>query len=254
MAVLPVLNERLPLRPAPMSTQCAVHANGPTATNRPPRRPQPQQHQINLRLILVSGKTREFLFSTSDSASDVAQHVFEHWPREWLEEAVPRAEILRLIYQGRFLHGNVTLGGESSRFHRPAIHSVDGLRFPSSNLSHLLHSLAALQLPPGRTCVMHLVPRENLPEPNSQGTPFNRLRGGSSSTSQASLHAENASHKPTSSPFPRSVRSPARPASRTTNHRRRWAPGQIGRTLIEELFRQIDFRIDPPPDFGFGAP
>jgi len=38
-----------------------------------------------------------------------------------------------LIYQGRFLHGNVTLG--------------------------------ALRLQPGKTTVMHLVPRENLPEP-----------------------------------------------------------------------------------------
>lgn len=48
-----------------------------------------------------------------------------------------KAEILRLIYQGRFLHSNVTLG--------------------------------ALGLPTGKTTVMHLVPRENLPEPNSQG-------------------------------------------------------------------------------------
>lgn len=48
-----------------------------------------------------------------------------------------KAEILRLIYQGRFLHSNVTLG--------------------------------ALGLPFGKTTVMHLVPRENLPEPNSQG-------------------------------------------------------------------------------------
>lgn len=56
---------------------------------------------------------------------------------EWNDEGVSRAEILRLIYQGRFLHGNVTLG--------------------------------ALGLPPGRTSVMHLVPRETLPEPNSQG-------------------------------------------------------------------------------------
>ena len=59
------------------------------------------------------------------------------WNLEWNEEGVLRAEILRLIYQGRFLHGNVTLG--------------------------------ALGLPPGRTSVMHLVPRETLPEPNSQG-------------------------------------------------------------------------------------
>lgn len=33
---------------------------------------------------------------------------------EWADESVSRAEILRLIYQGRFLHGNVTLGGESN--------------------------------------------------------------------------------------------------------------------------------------------
>ncbi|EFN67769.1 Ubiquitin-like protein 3, partial [Camponotus floridanus] len=92
--------------------------------------------QINLRLILVSGKTKEFLFSPSDSAGDIAHHVFENWPDDWAEEAVAKAEILRLIYQGRFLHSNVTLG--------------------------------ALGLPFGKTTVMHLVPRENLPEPNSQ--------------------------------------------------------------------------------------
>ncbi|EFN79683.1 Ubiquitin-like protein 3 [Harpegnathos saltator] len=91
---------------------------------------------INLRLILVSGKTKEFLFSPSDSAGDIAHHVFENWPEDWAEEAVAKAEILRLIYQGRFLHSNVTLG--------------------------------ALGLPFGKTTVMHLVPRENLPEPNSQ--------------------------------------------------------------------------------------
>ena len=57
---------------------------------------------------------------------------------DWSDESVSSAEILRLIYQGRFLHGNVTL--------------------------------AALGLPTGKTTVMHLVPRESLPEPNSQGT------------------------------------------------------------------------------------
>lgn len=56
---------------------------------------------------------------------------------DWAAEAVPKAEVLRLIYQGRFLHCNVTLG--------------------------------ALVLPMGKTTVMHLVPRDNLPEPNSQG-------------------------------------------------------------------------------------
>ncbi|XP_002733302.1 ubiquitin-like protein 3 [Saccoglossus kowalevskii] len=93
--------------------------------------------KINLRLILVSGKTKDFFFSSNDSAGDIAQHVYENWPPEWEEDSVNSPHILRLIYQGRFLHSNVTLG--------------------------------ALQLPTGKTTVMHLVPRENLPEPNSQG-------------------------------------------------------------------------------------
>ncbi|XP_076467712.1 ubiquitin-like protein 3 [Babylonia areolata] len=93
--------------------------------------------KINLRLILVSGKTHEFLFSPSDSAAEITDHVFSHWPEEWSDEQLPSTNILRLIYQGRFLHGNVTL--------------------------------AALQLPTGKTTVMHLVSRENLPEPNNQG-------------------------------------------------------------------------------------
>lgn len=93
--------------------------------------------KINLRLILVSGKTHEFLFSPSDSAAEITDHVYTHWPEEWADEQLPATNILRLIYQGRFLHGNVTL--------------------------------AALQLPTGKTTVMHLVSRENLPEPNNQG-------------------------------------------------------------------------------------
>uniref|UniRef100_A0A5G2QLM8 Ubiquitin-like protein 3 n=1 Tax=Sus scrofa TaxID=9823 RepID=A0A5G2QLM8_PIG len=80
---------------------------------------------INLRLILVSGKTKEFLFSPNDSASDIAKHVYDNWPMDWEEEQVSSPNILRLIYQGRFLHGNVTLG--------------------------------ALKLPFGKTTVMHLV-------------------------------------------------------------------------------------------------
>ncbi|XP_055389502.1 ubiquitin-like protein 3 [Condylostylus longicornis] len=103
--------------------------------------------KINLRLILVSGKTKEFLFSPSDSAGDIAQTVFENWPDDWESELVSKAEILRLIYQGRFLHCNVTLG--------------------------------ALGLPLGKTTVMHLVPRDNLPEPNSQDQ-RQKSKGGSS--------------------------------------------------------------------------
>lgn len=36
--------------------------------------------QINLRLILVSGKTKEFVFAPVDSAGDIAIHVYDNWP------------------------------------------------------------------------------------------------------------------------------------------------------------------------------
>ncbi|KAH7731865.1 Protein C46F11.6 [Aphelenchoides avenae] len=91
--------------------------------------------QVNLRLILVSGRTQEFQFPPSTSASEVCQHVFDNWPSEWEEERVSSSTLLKLIYHGRFLHGSVTL--------------------------------SALSLPVGKTTVMHLVTRENLPEPNS---------------------------------------------------------------------------------------
>lgn len=72
-------------------------------------RPSIPEDKINLRLILVSGKTKDYLFRPSDSAGEIAQYVFDNWPIDWNEEAVSSAEILRMIYQGRFLHGNVTL-------------------------------------------------------------------------------------------------------------------------------------------------
>lgn len=46
--------------------------------------PSLSRSQINLRLILVSGKTKEFLFSPSESAGEIAKIVFEQWPEgEW---------------------------------------------------------------------------------------------------------------------------------------------------------------------------
>ncbi|VDN53605.1 unnamed protein product, partial [Dracunculus medinensis] len=96
--------------------------------------------QVNLRLILVSGKTKEFVFALRTSASEITQYIFDNWPREWDEEKVESSSLLKLIYHGRFLHGSVTLN--------------------------------ALSLPSGKTTVMHLVTRENLPEPNSNGLLF----------------------------------------------------------------------------------
>lgn len=53
--------------------------------------------QINLRLILVSGKTKEFLFSPSDSAGDIAHHVFENWPEGELVIAVSKLRLHQSI-------------------------------------------------------------------------------------------------------------------------------------------------------------
>ncbi|CAB3403290.1 unnamed protein product [Caenorhabditis bovis] len=97
-----------------------------------------QADMVVLRLILVSGKTHEFSFHLLASASDVTQFVFDQWPEDWADDKVESASMLKLIYHGRFLHGSVTLH--------------------------------ALQLQAGKTTVMHLVTRENLPEPNSSET------------------------------------------------------------------------------------
>uniref|UniRef100_A0AAZ3RAK3 Ubiquitin-like 3a n=1 Tax=Oncorhynchus tshawytscha TaxID=74940 RepID=A0AAZ3RAK3_ONCTS len=94
---------------------------------------------MNLRLILVSGKTKSSC-SPPTPRPQTSPTRLHNWPMDWEEEQVSSPNILRLIYQGRFLHGNVTLG--------------------------------ALKLPLGKSTVMHLVARETLPEPNSQG---NRL-------------------------------------------------------------------------------
>lgn len=72
--------------------------------------------------------------------------------------------ILRLIFQGRFLHGNVTLGGKT-----PASTSMSFCSRTRERCSNGLSPSPALKLPPGRTTVMHLVARETLPEPNSHG-------------------------------------------------------------------------------------
>ncbi|CAE17762.1 Ubiquitin-like protein [Caenorhabditis elegans] len=105
-----------------------------------------QAERVVLRLILVSGKTHEFEFHPLTSAHDVTQMVFDQWPDEWYEDKVQSAQMLKLIYHGRFLHGSVTLH--------------------------------ALQLMPGKTTVMHLVTRENLPEPNSSETLTKRKSAG----------------------------------------------------------------------------
>ena len=43
-------------------------------------RPTIPEDKVNLRLILVSGKTKDYLFKPTDSAGEIAQYVFDNWP------------------------------------------------------------------------------------------------------------------------------------------------------------------------------
>ena len=70
--------------------------------------------QINLRLLLVDGKSHTFMFEPELSALDISRHVFTNWPAEWEEMVVDRPQALRLIYQGKFLNESVRLCGELS--------------------------------------------------------------------------------------------------------------------------------------------
>ena len=43
-------------------------------------RPTIPEDKVNLRLILVSGKTKDYLFNPTDAAGEIAQYVFDNWP------------------------------------------------------------------------------------------------------------------------------------------------------------------------------
>lgn len=60
------------------------------------------KEEVNLKLILVSGRTHEFMFASSISASEVCQYVFDNWPNDWKDEKVASASLLKLIYHGSF--------------------------------------------------------------------------------------------------------------------------------------------------------
>jgi len=90
---------------------------------------------VYLTLILVdSGKSHEFRISPKLSVTEITRHVWKNWPETWAEERVERPDILRLIFQGRFLHDDMTL---------------DRVRLP------------------GKKFAMHLLPRERLPDHES---------------------------------------------------------------------------------------
>lgn len=57
---------------------------------------------------------------------------------DWEEEQVSSPNILRLIYQGRFLHGNVTLGGEKTQPAHSQTPSTESQQRAAGNYSAVL--------------------------------------------------------------------------------------------------------------------
>jgi hypothetical protein len=51
----------------------------PKHLSKMPRASLPED-KVNLRLILVSGKTKDFLFRPNESAGEISQYVFDNWP------------------------------------------------------------------------------------------------------------------------------------------------------------------------------
>jgi hypothetical protein len=90
----------------------------------------------------VTGKTKDFLFDPNDSATDIAQFVFDHWPQDWIEEAVPRAEILRLIYQGMYHEGLIDSSHTSHDLTTtPSKKTMKKASFVDSHIKCLLNTL-----------------------------------------------------------------------------------------------------------------
>jgi hypothetical protein len=89
--------------------------------------------KLTVKLLTVQGLSTELFCVPSDTVKSLSQRVYEQWPENWSSIEKPSKNILRVIYHGRFLHDNVKL----------------------SDLSLALDKVT----------VMHLVCRENLPDP-----------------------------------------------------------------------------------------
>lgn len=95
----------------------------------------PAKPVLCLRLIINSGSTAEFNVNPDSTVREITSYIHANWPPQWESDQVSDPGILRLIYQGRFLHSSITM--------------------------------KALNLQEGHTVVMHLIPRETLPESNA---------------------------------------------------------------------------------------
>ncbi|XP_063722871.1 uncharacterized protein LOC134850965 [Symsagittifera roscoffensis] len=116
------------------SPSCSPHVNTTMSSSSSPEAAVAKP-VLCLRLIISSGSTAEFTVDPEWTVREITAQVHSHWPTQWVHDPVPSdPTILRLIYQGRFLHSSMTL--------------------------------KALNLQEGHTVVMHLVPRETLPESN----------------------------------------------------------------------------------------
>ncbi|KAJ3177703.1 hypothetical protein HK101_010195 [Irineochytrium annulatum] len=91
-------------------TEEAGTSSGDGATVHETRIPE---DQVNLRLLLVSGKKSDFLMAPGETVDSVKAKIFSSWPKEWTEETPESASSLRILHRGKFLEGNTTLEAAS---------------------------------------------------------------------------------------------------------------------------------------------
>lgn len=87
--------------------------------------------------------------------------VYLYFLSDWEEEQVSSPNILRLIYQGRFLHGNVTLGGEKTQKVHLSTQRKEKKHLCAHRRTHKLTAVCRWKV----LCCSH-----PFPEPQNRGT------------------------------------------------------------------------------------
>ncbi|KAF9160600.1 Ubiquitin-like protein 3 [Actinomortierella ambigua] len=64
---------------------------------------------VTITFLLVSGKKTSLGFKSTDTIEDVKRHVFEDWPKDWVDEMPSSPQSLKILYLGKFLADDSTL-------------------------------------------------------------------------------------------------------------------------------------------------
>jgi hypothetical protein len=75
------MSENVQASPQPDSTQCTINSSEPTSPIKETENVPIPSDKVNLRLLLVSGETKDVLVSPSDTIAHVLQDIYSNWPK-----------------------------------------------------------------------------------------------------------------------------------------------------------------------------